>query len=134
MDHTTSSAILSTPSLHLYQSAAFSFLEPILVMFPSTCSLYFILGRPCLRCLSTSCTISLIKHLPQVVSNHDHIPLHYLPFPGYLLLPSIPTCPSAALYSFYPQTFTPHIALTIDLSALFKIATTFSLKPHVSVP
>ena len=30
--------------------------------------------------------------------------------------------------------FIPHIALTIDLSALLKIATSFSLKHHVSLP
>ena len=39
------------------------------------------------------------KHLPQVISKHNHSPL-----PVYLLLLSIPTCPSASLYSFCPPT------------------------------
>ena len=41
--------------------------------------------------------LPLSKHLRQVVSKHDHITSHYLPLPVYLLLSSIPTCPSATI-------------------------------------
>ena len=39
-----------------------------------------------------SCTIAIIKHLPQVVSKHDHTNSRHSPLPAYLLLPPIPTC------------------------------------------
>ena len=44
------------------------------------------------------------KHFLQVISKHDHTTSHHSPLPAYLLLPSIPTCPSAPLYSFCPPT------------------------------
>ena len=97
--HPTISAILLIPSLHLHQSATSSFLKPIFLILPSTCSLHFILGHPCLCFLSTLCTIAFIKTSSQVVSKHDHTISHHSPFPAYLLLPSIPTCPLASLYS-----------------------------------
>ena len=91
-------------STYLHQSAASSFLKPILLMFSSTCSLHFILGRPCLRFPFTSCTLLSLKHVPQVVSKHGLTTSHHLPLPAYLLFPSIPTCPSAPLYSSCPPT------------------------------
>ena len=42
--------------LYLNQSATPSFLKPILLVFPSTCSLHFIIGALCLHFLSTPCT------------------------------------------------------------------------------
>ena len=77
--------------------------------------------------------LSSSKHLFQVVSKHDHTTSHHSPLPVYLLLPSIPTCLSAPLYSFCPPTLLAR-PLTIDLSALLKIATSFFLKHHVSLP
>ena len=72
------------------------------------------------------------KHLLWVLSKHDHNPSHHLPLPAYPLLPSIATFP---LTVFLMSTnFTLHITLTIDLSALLKIATSSSLKHHVSLP
>ena len=51
---------------------------------------------------STDVPLPLSKHLPQVLLKHNHTTLHYLPLPAYLLLPSIPTCLSAPLYSCPP--------------------------------
>ena len=45
--HLTTFAILPSTTPHLHQSATSSFLKPILLMFPSTCSLHFILSQPC---------------------------------------------------------------------------------------
>ena len=39
------------------------------------------------------------KCLSQVISKYDHTTSHCLPLPVYVLLPSIPTCSSAPLYS-----------------------------------
>ena len=78
--------------------------------------------------------LPLSKHLPQVISKHNHTTSYHLPLPAYLLFPSILACPSTPLYSSCPLYFTPHIALTIDLSALHKIATSFSLKHHILFP
>ena len=87
-----------TPSLHLHQSATSSFFKPILLMLPSTCFLHLIFSPPCLCFPSTYVLFPSSKHLPQVVSKHDHTTSHHLLLPAYLLLPSIPTCPSAPLY------------------------------------
>ena len=67
--HSATSATLLIASLHLHQSVTSYFFKPILLMLLSTCSLHFILGRPCLRFPSISCTVPLplSKHLPQVV-------------------------------------------------------------------
>ena len=62
------------------------------------------------------------KHLSQVFSKHDDTwpfdSIHAIIFYVFLL----------------STNFTPHIALTINLPALLKIATSFSFKQHISLP
>ena len=134
--HLTTFAILPSTTPHLQQSATSSFLKPILLMFPSTCFLHFILSQPCLHFHLLHVPFPLSKHLPQVVSKHDHTTSHHLPLPAYLLLFSIPMCPSAPLYSSCPPTLHCRlcVAFTIDLFALFKIVTSFFKKHQVFLP
>ena len=76
--HLTTSALLLTSSLHLYQSFTSFFLKPTLLMLSSTCSLHFIFGLPCLHFPFTSCAIAFIK-----ISSSGHLktsPYHFTPF------------------------------------------------------
>ena len=141
--HFTTSAALLTSFLHLHRSAASPFFKPIFFMFPSTCSLHFILGRLCLHFPSTSCTIAL-RFPSTSCSIHQSIFLRSsqritIP-PHTFVLASLSAAffnPSMFISYFVfllSTNFTPHIALTIDLFALLKTATSFSLKQHVSLP
>ena len=140
--HFTTSATLSTSSLHLHRSAASlsqSF-SGFLQLVPSILSLVFlcvslhgqlsILSFNCLSFPSTSCNIAFIKHLPQVILKHDRTTSYHLPFPAYLLLPSIPTCPSAPLYSSCP----PTLHHTHHRSFCFSQNTLFTFKHHAWFP
>ena len=95
--------------------------------------LLFILSQHCLHFPFTSCTIDFIKNIPQVISKHDHTISHHLPLPVYAASfnPNMSISSNVFLLS---TNFTPCIALTIDLSALLKIATLFSLKHHILLP
>ena len=124
--HPSTSTILPTPSLHLHQSAASSFLKPILFMFASTYSLYFIFIWPCLHFPSTSCTIAFIK--TSFSGCLKAWPYHFIPLlPAYLLLLSIPIYPSAPLYSSCPPTL-HHTSFCSSQDNLF------SLKHHDLLP
>ena len=119
--HLTTSATLLTPSLHLHRFMASSFLKPILLMFPSTWSLHFIFGRPCLRFPSTSCTIAIFLRSSQNMTIPSHtirpcrIICYFLQSRHIHQLRCIPivhrTSPSPRSH--------------IDLSALLKIATSY---------
>ena len=106
--HLTTSATLPTPSLHLHQSGTSSFLKPPLSCFLQlVSSISSLVGsvhvfHPLYVPLPSS------KHLPQVISKHDHTTSDHSPLPAYVLFPSIPTCPSAPLYSSCPPTYTTH--------------------------
>ena len=96
-------------------------------MFPSTCSLHFIIGALCLHFPSTSCTklYHCLQNIFLRLSQNITIPLFAL------------ACLSAASFNqlhCIPLVHQLHIALTIDLSALLKVATSFSRKNHVSFP
>ena len=132
--HFTTFATLPAPFLHLHQSATSSVLNSILLMLPLACFLHFIFSQPCLHFPSTSCTIVFIKTSSS--SRLKTRPYHFTSF----TLASL----SAAFFNlnmYISSTvlllltnFTPHITLTIDLFALLKIATSFSLKHQVSPP
>ena len=53
--------------------------------------------------------LPLSKHLPQVVSKHDHTTSHHSLLPAYLLLPSIPTCHHLLCISLVDQLYTAHL-------------------------
>ena len=53
--------------------------------------------------------LPLSKHLPQVVSKHDHTTSHHSLLPAYLLLPSIPTCHHLLCISLVHQLYTTHL-------------------------
>ena len=102
------SATLPTPSLHLHQSGTSSFLKPPLSCFLQLVSSISSLVGPVYVFHPLYVPLPSSKHLPQVISEHDHTTSDHSPLPAYLLFPSIPTCPSAPLYSSCPPTYTTH--------------------------
>ena len=90
-------------------------------------SLHFILGRPCSHFSSTSGTIAFIK-----TSSSGRLktrPYYVTPF-ALASLSAASFNPNIFISStafFLSINFTLHIALTIDLSALLKIVTSFFL-------
>ena len=102
----SSEQAFSSQIFFLLQSATSSFIKPILLMFPSTYSLHFMFGWPVYIFHPFHVPLPSSKHLPQVISKHDHITSHHTSLPAYLLLPSISisTNPSVPLYSSRPTT------------------------------
>ena len=103
-------------------------------MLPSTCSLHFILGRP----LFTFSIFFMYHCLYQniLLRSSQNMTIHLTPFAlASLSTASFNSNMSISSTIFLLSTnFTPHIALTIALSALFEIATLFFLKKQVLLP
>ena len=124
---------LPTPSLHLHQSVASFFLNQsfscFLNLFPPfhlwsalfTFSIHFMY-----HCLHQNIFLKSSQNMttpPHTIS------------PCLLICCFLHSQHVHQLHCFSLVTnFTPHIAFTIDFSALLKIATSFSLQHHVSFP
>ena len=131
--HPTIPAILSTPFLYLYRSAASSFFKPILLILPSTfppfhlCSALFTFSIHFIYyCLHQNIFLRSSQNMT--------IPSHTI-FHSRLICSFFnPNTSIRSIVFLLSINFTPHIALTIDFSALLKIATSFSLKHRVLLP
>ena len=112
--------ILLFLQLFLHKSVASSFLILILLIFPSTSFLHFIFGQPCLHFHPLHVPLPSSKHLPEVVSKHDHTTSHYLPAHLFTAFFNTNLFIKSTVF-LLSINFTLHITLTIDLSAHLKI-------------
>ena len=96
--------------------------------------LYLLFPRLFRSSFSTTSKPSL-SHFHLLSSKHDGTTVYCLLWPSYLKTPLCPTCPSTPRCFFdLIASHHTHIARIIVLSVLLKIAISFSLKYHASLP
>ena len=123
-----------TARLHFSRSKASSFSNPNFFTSSSTFLFHVLFGRPLLLLPITSKSRAFLKMLPS--SLLSTWPYHLTAF-AFAIISNDSTKPNISINSFViflSINLTPHMALNIALSVLLKIATSPSVRHHVSLP